>query len=105
MRNLSRSPGLLLSLKLKTPTTTFGKCWKNRIRTSSLLPRGPSSHLKNVLEAVRCGVKGILVEKPIAVNTSQLEQMIQVTEKCKHPFDGSVYVSASPTDVGGKAKS
>lgn len=40
----------------------------------------PSSHLKNVLEAVRCGVKGILVEKPIAVKTSQLEQMIQVTE-------------------------
>ena len=40
----------------------------------------PSSHLKNVLEAVRCEVKGILVEKPIAVNTSQLEQMIQVTE-------------------------
>ncbi len=41
----------------------------------------PSSHLKNVLEAVRCGVKGILVEKPIAVNTTQLEQMIQVTER------------------------
>ena len=41
----------------------------------------PSSHLKNVLEAVRCGVKGILIEKPIAVNTSQLEQMIQVTEQ------------------------
>ena len=41
----------------------------------------PSSHLKNVLEAVRCGIKGILVEKPIAVNTSQLEQMIQVTER------------------------
>lgn len=40
----------------------------------------PSSHLKNVLEAVRCEVKGILVEKPIAVNTSQLEQMIQVTD-------------------------
>ena len=40
----------------------------------------PSNHLKNVLEAVRCGVKGILVEKPIAVNTTQLEQMIQVTE-------------------------
>ena len=40
----------------------------------------PSSHLKNVLEAVRCGVKGILVEKPITVNTTQLEQMIQVTE-------------------------
>ncbi len=40
----------------------------------------PSSHLKNVLEAVRCGVKGILVEKPITVNTSQLQQMIQVTE-------------------------
>lgn len=40
----------------------------------------PSSHLKNVLEAVRCGVKGILVEKPIAVNATQLEQMIQVTE-------------------------
>lgn len=41
----------------------------------------PSSHLKNVLEAVRCGVKGILVEKPIAVNAPQLEQMIQVTER------------------------
>ena len=41
----------------------------------------PSSHLKNVLEAVRCGVKGILVEKPITVNTTQLEQMIQVTER------------------------
>lgn len=41
----------------------------------------PSSHLKNVLEAVRCGVKGVLVEKPIAVNTSQLAQMIQVTER------------------------
>lgn len=41
----------------------------------------PSSHLKNVLEAVRCGIKGILVEKPIAVNASQLEQMIQVTER------------------------
>ena len=41
----------------------------------------PSSHLKNVLEAVRCGVKGILVEKPIAVNTTQLEQMIQVTAR------------------------
>jgi len=41
----------------------------------------PSSHLKNVLEAVRCGVKGILVEKPIAVNTTQLEQMAQVTER------------------------
>ncbi|MDE0466840.1 MAG: Gfo/Idh/MocA family oxidoreductase [Candidatus Poribacteria bacterium] len=41
----------------------------------------PSSHLKNVLEAVRCGVKGILVEKPIAVNAIQLEQMIQVTER------------------------
>ncbi len=41
----------------------------------------PSSHLKNVLEAVRCGVKGILVEKPMAVTTTQLEQMIQVTER------------------------
>ena len=41
----------------------------------------PSSHLKNVLEAVRCGIKGILVEKPIAVNTTQLEQMIQVTAR------------------------
>ena len=40
----------------------------------------PSSHLKNVLEAVRSGVKGILVEKPITVNATQLEQMIQVTE-------------------------
>ena len=41
----------------------------------------PSSHLKNVLEAVRCGVKGILVEKPITVNATQLEQMIQVTDR------------------------
>ena len=41
----------------------------------------PSSHLKNVLEAVRCGIKGILVEKPISVNSTQLEQMIQVTER------------------------
>ncbi len=41
----------------------------------------PSSHLKNVLEAVRCGVKGILVEKPIAVNTTQFQQMITVTER------------------------
>ena len=40
-----------------------------------------SSHLKNVLEAVRCGIKGILVEKPITVNVSQLEQMIQVTKR------------------------
>lgn len=40
----------------------------------------PASHLKNVLEAVRCGVKAILVEKPIAVTSTQLEQMIQVTE-------------------------
>ena len=41
----------------------------------------PSSHLTNLLEAVRCGVKGILVEKPIAVNATQLEQMIQVTAR------------------------
>ena len=41
----------------------------------------PASHLKNVLEAVRCGVKAILVEKPIAVTSTQLEQMIQVTER------------------------
>jgi len=41
----------------------------------------PSNHLKNVLEAVRCGVNGILVEKPIAVNTTQLQQMITVTEQ------------------------
>lgn len=41
----------------------------------------PASHLKNVLEAVRCGVKAVLVEKPIAVTSTQLEQMIQVTER------------------------
>ncbi len=41
----------------------------------------PTSHLKNVLEAVRCSVKAILVEKPIAVTSTQLEQMIQVTER------------------------
>ena len=46
-----------------------------------LIATWPSSHLKNVLEAVRCGVKGILVEKPIAVNATQLEQMIQVTAR------------------------
>lgn len=41
----------------------------------------PASHLKNVLEAVRCGVKAVLVEKPIAVTSTQLEQMSQVTER------------------------
>ena len=41
----------------------------------------PASHLKNMLEAVRCGVKAVLVEKPIAVTSTQLEQMIQVTER------------------------
>lgn len=41
----------------------------------------PASHLKNVLEAVRCAVKAVLVEKPIAGTSTQLEQMIQVTER------------------------
>ena len=39
----------------------------------------PTLHLKHILEGVRGGVKAILCEKPIAVNATQLEQMIQVT--------------------------
>ena len=39
----------------------------------------PTLHLKHILEGVRGGVKAILCEKPIAINTTQLEQMIQVT--------------------------
>jgi len=41
----------------------------------------PSSHLKNVLEAVRGKVKRILCEKPLGINAKQIEQMIQVTER------------------------
>ena len=41
----------------------------------------PSSHLKNVLEAVRAKVKKVLCEKPLAINTKQVEQMIQVVRK------------------------
>lgn len=39
----------------------------------------PTRHLKNVLEGVRGGVRAILCEKPIAVNATQMEQMLQVT--------------------------
>ena len=39
----------------------------------------PTLHLKHLLEGVRGGVKAILCEKPIAVNATQVEQMIQVT--------------------------
>ncbi|MCH8296173.1 Gfo/Idh/MocA family oxidoreductase [Candidatus Poribacteria bacterium] len=38
----------------------------------------PTVHLKNILEGVRGGVRGILCEKPIAINATQIEQIIQV---------------------------
>ena len=64
----------------------------------------PSSHLKNVLEAVRCGIKGILVEKPIAVNTSQLEQMIQVTERANINLMEAFMYRHHPLTLGVKQK-
>ena len=41
----------------------------------------PTLHLNNVLEGIRGGVRAILCEKPIAINTTQTEQIIQVTTK------------------------
>ena len=64
----------------------------------------PSSHLKNVLEAVRCGVKGVLVEKPIAVNTTQLEQMIQVTERADVRLTEAFMYRHHPLTVAVKKK-
>ena len=40
----------------------------------------PTEHLKNILEGVRGGVRGILCEKPLAINANQVEQMIQITK-------------------------
>ena len=68
-------------MRSRIPTTISGKCLEKQQPDVLVVATWPSSHLKNVLEAVRCGVKGILVEKPITVNTTQLEQMIQVTER------------------------
>ena len=64
----------------------------------------PSSHLKNVLEAVRSGVKGILVEKPIAVNATQLEQMIQVTERANILFMEAFMYRHHPLTLAVKQK-
>ena len=61
----------------------------------------PTLHLQHILEGVRGGVKAILCEKPIAINATQLEQMIQVTSSADvllmegfmyrhHPFTLSV---------------
>ena len=58
----------------------------------------PSNHLKNVLEAVRCGVKGILVEKPITVNTTQLETDDSGYGTRQYPINGSLYVSTPSVD-------
>ena len=37
----------------------------------------PSVHLQNVLTAVRCGVRGIVCEKPFAVDGTQAEAMVK----------------------------
>jgi D-xylose 1-dehydrogenase (NADP+, D-xylono-1,5-lactone-forming) len=39
----------------------------------------PTVHLNNILEGTRGSVRAILCEKPIAINATQMEQMIQVT--------------------------
>ena len=41
----------------------------------------PKVHLEQILEGIRNGVKAILCEKPIAVNTTDAELIIQVTDK------------------------
>lgn len=41
----------------------------------------PIVHLNNVLEAIRGNIKGILCEKPIAINAEQTRQISQVTTK------------------------
>ena len=52
----------------------------------------PLVHLKNILEGVRGGVRAILCEKPIAINATQAEQMIQVTRKANvHLMEGFMY--------------
>lgn len=40
----------------------------------------PSVHLRNVLEAVRAGVRGIVCEKPFAVDAAQASQMVQAAK-------------------------
>ena len=40
----------------------------------------PSVHLQNVLEAVRGGVRGIVCEKPFAVDATQAEEMVQAAK-------------------------
>ena len=41
----------------------------------------PKAHLEIILEGIRNGVRAILCEAPIAMNTNDVELMIQVTEK------------------------
>ena len=41
----------------------------------------PKAHLEIILEGIRNGVQGILCETPIAMNTNDVELMIQVTNK------------------------
>lgn len=41
----------------------------------------PKAHLEIILEGIRNGVRAILCEAPIAMNTNGIELMIQVTEK------------------------
>ena len=38
----------------------------------------PTLHLKHLMEGIRAGVRGILCEKPLAINATQAEQMAQV---------------------------
>lgn len=40
----------------------------------------PSVHMQNVMDGVRGGVKGILSEKPIALNATQVAEMVQAAK-------------------------
>ena len=40
----------------------------------------PSVHLHNVLEGVRCGVRGIIAEKPFAVDSPQAGEMVRAAK-------------------------
>lgn len=40
----------------------------------------PASHLENVLEGVRNGVRAIFCEKPLALNAAQAEEMVQAAK-------------------------
>ena len=81
MKNLNRSRAFATEYEVQNTYNDLRQMLEKQQPDVLVIATWPSSHLKNVLEAVRCGVKGILVEKPIAVNTTQLEQMIQVTER------------------------